>query len=224
MRRFGAPLEAIDTMELQQLTVNARNESGKGPARRTRVEGEIPGVIYGRGQAPASVSLNLRTLERMLQSRASAHVVLQLEAANAPELNGPVLLKDVQRHPVRETIMHVDFMRIDLAQRIQTIVMIDLVGQPKGVIEGGVLEHQLREIEIESLAMDAPERLTFNIAGLGIGDTLHVADLEVAEGITVLTDSDRVIASVHAPRVSSATATAEGEVEAEEGEAEAAAE
>ena len=203
-------------MELQTFKVNTRNESGKGPARQARMKGGVPGVVYGGSAEPVSVVFDRRNFELMLQKHVGGHAVVQLDVEDNSALSTPALIKSVQRHPVSDTIIHADFMRIDLTKRIHTTISVELKGQAKGVVDGGVLEHQLREVEIECLAVDVPELITVDIAGMKIGESIHVADLQVAEGINVLTDGTRTVASVHAPRVAKTSAAAEGEGEAAE--------
>ena len=207
-------------MELQTFTVKTREDAGKGAARQSRMKGSIPCVLYGGGEEPVALAANSRDFEVLLHAHAGSHAVLQLDVANQPALNTPVLVKDVQRHPVMDTLMHADFLRISLDERIHTSTVIELTGQCKGVVAGGVLEQQLRELEIECLALDVPEAIVVDVSGLDIGDSIHVAALEVSGKITVLTEPDRTVAAVHAPRVVKETAEGEEEAaaEGEEGE------
>jgi len=188
-------------MELKTFNVTIHTASGKGPARQQRMKGRVPGVLYGGGQEPLSLTLDARNFEFLLQAHTGAHAVLQLVVEDNPALSTPVLVKDVQRHPVKDAIMHADFMRISLDKRIHTSVPVEVKGQPKGVIDGGVLEHPLREVDIECLALDVPERIVVDVTAMQIGESIHVSDLEVAENITLLTDGARPVVSVHAPRV-----------------------
>ena len=127
------------------------------------------------------------------------------------------MLKAVQHHPIRGEVLHADFMRIRLDERIQTVVPLVLAGQAKGLVEGGILDHQLRELEIECLALEVPEQITVDVSDLGIGDVIHVADVHVPATVTLLTGTDRAVVAVLAPRVVEEAAVSE-EVEAAEGE------
>ncbi len=207
-------------MELQNLSVSKREGKGKGSSHQTRVKGLIPGVVYGGGQDPLHIVVNTKVFEKLLHGRFGEHAVVQLEVEGAPDLNSPALLKQVQRHPLKEHVLHADFLRIRLDERIETVVPIELTGQAAGVVEGGVLEHQLREVEVECLALEVPEHILVDVSRLNIGDSVHVSDLIVPEGIKVLTDPERPVASVTVPRAMVEAAPAEAAAEGAEGEGE----
>lgn len=206
-------------MELQNLSVNVRQTGGKGAARRTRARGGVPGVLYGGAGGSVPLLVERRAFEHLVHGRYGEHAVVQLEVAEEPALNTPALLKSVQHDPVSGIIMHADFMRIRLDERIQTVTSIQLVGQARGVVDGGVLDQQMRELEIECLALETPERILADVSDLGIGHSLTVAQLVVPEGVTVLSDPNRPVATVHPPRVLEVAAApvegAEGEAPAE---------
>lgn len=206
-------------MELQSLKVQARQSDGKGAARRLRREGQVPLVLYGGEKAPVSLTVEERVFERIVHGRGGEHAVVQLEVDGKSELNGPAILKAVQHHPLRGHILHADFMRIRLDVRIQTVVPVHLVGQPIGVQEGGVLDQILREVEVECLALDVPEAITIEVREMKMGDAIHVSDLVVPENVTLITEPDRTVASVAAPRaVKEATAEEAEAAEGAEGE------
>jgi large subunit ribosomal protein L25 len=207
-------------MELKTLKANAKNDNGKSAARRTRHSGEVPCILYGGGKAPQMLALDLREFEHVLQGRVGQHAIVQLEVESAPEMSSAALLREVQRHPTRDTILHADFQRIRLDERIHTTVPVVLVGQAKGVIEGGVLEHHLREVEVECLALEVPAQIEISVVEMALGHTLHVSHLTAPAGVTILTEADRVVAAVHVPRVIEVKAPEEAE--AAEGEAAAA--
>jgi large subunit ribosomal protein L25 len=200
-------------MELQELNVKKRTETGKNTARRTRRDGEVPGVLYGDGKEAVGLSVNSRKFVQLIHGKSGEHAVVQLNVDGEPGLNTPALLKSVQHHPVRGHVVHFDFQRIRLDVKIQTVVSIDLVGRPKGVIDGGVMDHQLREVEVECLATNVPDVLTFDVSGLDIGENAHVSEIVPPEGVTILTDGDRTIATVLASRLARTDAeeAAEGE-------------
>jgi large subunit ribosomal protein L25 len=195
-------------MELKTLVAETRTSTGKNAARRTRVLNKVPAVLYG-GESREAVSLTVDAKQlAMLLAEAGAHAVVQLDVADNPALSTPTMVKDVQRHPLREHVTHADFLRIRLDERILTAVPITFVGQTKGVVEGGLLEHFLREIEIECLALEVPEFIEIDTTNWDIGHSFHVADIVPPAGITIVTEGDRTVAAVHAPRVATA---AEGE-------------
>ena len=210
-------------MELQMLKVATRSESGKGGARQVRRSGSIPGVLYGLSVDPVQLKVNAREFNILLQGGRGAHAMLQLEFIDQPELNGPAMIKAIQYHPVRDNVTHTDFLRIDLSKKIDTAVPIRFEGNALGVIEGGVIDYQTREIEISCLPTEVPDAIVINIEALEIGDSIHVRDLVIPENVELLTSADRAVAAVHAPRVIVEEVVAEEEAlaegEAAEGEA-----
>ena len=205
-------------MELQDLSVMARTPQNKGAARRTRAQGLIPGIIYGGQDQPAAVMVNERVFMHLLQGRYGEHAVLKIAVEGKPELDTTVMLKGLQHHPVSGAVQHIDFLRIRLDEVIQTSVPVEATGQARGVVEGGVLDHVLREVQVECLALDVPEKFVVDISDLGIGDNVTVADIAVPENVKVLTDLESSVFAVHAPRVAEEAAAGEGEEQAAEPE------
>lgn len=205
-------------MDIQTIKVSTRGETGKGPARRNRAAGSIPGVIYGENKESVAVTLNAKEFSALVHGSQGEHAVVQIDVEDKPELSGPIMIKDVQHHPVRSHIVHADFLRIKLNEKIQTLIPINLTGHCVGIVEGGVPDQQLRELEIECLPLDVPESFDVDITDLHVGDLLHVSNLTAPEKLTILTDPERTIIAIHAPRVVSS-----GE-DGEEGEATEAAE
>jgi large subunit ribosomal protein L25 len=205
-------------MELQSFTVKTRSQSGKGPARQIRMKGAIPGILYGDGAEPLQLIIDSRNFDTLIQGQGGAHAVVQLDVEDDASKSTPALIKGIQRHPVQNNVVHADFFRISLDKRIQTSVSLVVVGNSKGVLDGGVLEQQLREVEIECLAINIPDSIEVDVTELDIGDGLHMGEIAVSEDYTVLTDADRSVVSVHAPRViEEPVEEGEGE-EGEEGE------
>ncbi len=205
-------------MELHVLSAKNRQTSGKGAAGRTRLTGSVPAVLYGGGQEPASIEINTREFEKFLLRRSGEQAVVQLDVTDKPELSSPALLKTIQHHPVRGSLLHADFIRIRLDERIITLVPLELVGRPIGVVnDGGILDHHLRELEVECLALDIPESFQVDVSHLAVGENLHVSDITVPPNVTIVTDGERTIAGVLAPRVAEEKSSAAGE-EGEEGE------
>ena len=205
-------------MDLQLLKVITRAESGKGGARQTRRGGNVPGVLYGLSADPVQLKVNARDFDHLLQGSQGAHALLQLEFEDQPDLNGPAMIKDVQYHPVRDTVMHTDFLRVDLSKKIHTVVSIRFEGNSLGVIEGGVIDYQTREVDVSCLPMEVPDAIVISIEALEIGDSIHVRDLVIPENVELLTSGDRALAAVHAPRVIVEEVVAEEEAELAEGE------
>lgn len=200
-------------MELQTLKATTRDEVGKGCVGRLRKTGQVPCILYGGGGEPANLKFGMREFIKLIKVHHSENLVLQVEVEDKAELSCPVMVKTIDHHPLKGAIMHADMIRISLDERLVVPVTVRLVGQSPGVIEGGVLDQQLRDIEIECLALEIPEAIEADISGLDIDMGLHVSDLTAPEGVTIVTDAKRSVVAVHAPRV----VVEETEVEDEEG-------
>jgi len=166
-------------------------------------------VLYGGDKEPLSLTLDKREFEKVLHGRGGEHAVVQITVSGSPETNCPALIKSVQHHPVRGEIVHADFLRIRLDERITTLVPIVLRGQAKGVVDGGVLDHQLRELEVECLALEVPEEIVVDVTDLALGDSIHVSAIQAPPNVKIVTEPDRTVAAVHAPRVLREAAAAE---------------
>jgi len=178
-----------------------RVEVGKGIARRLRQAGSIPAVYYGRGEAPVPLSLLGKELESILHGAAGSNVIVDLKVEGDAAADRKAILREIQRHPVKGNILHVDLQHISLSERIIVEVPVVLIGIPTGVKDGGgILEHLLREIEVECLPTDIPEKLTVDVSHLNIGESVHVSDL-VADKATIRTEAERAVASVVPPTV-----------------------
>ena len=207
-------------MAENELVVEVREATGKGAARRLRQAGRIPGVCYGRNTAPVSVSLDPKGLEHVLRTSASGFNTL-FEVKGGGDFDGkPVLVRELQRDPVSGHLVHADLYMVDLQQRVHVSVPVHLEGSPEGVKMGGILDHTLREIEFECLPQSIPEEVRVDVSALEIGDSLHVRDLVLPEGATLLSDPELAVVLVATPAVEEEATPAEGEVpEGEEGAA-----
>jgi large subunit ribosomal protein L25 len=196
-----------------RLEVRERERRGSADARRLRKEGLIPGVLYGKGKPSYAISVPERELRRALTGPGGLHAILDVVLDGQSSTHASIL-KDYQQDPIRGHISHVDFHEVRLDQPIQASVTVQLVGEPAGVKEGGVLSQVQREINVEALPMEIPEHLELDVSGMAIGDTLRLADLPASEGVTYLDDRDEtVLATVTLP-----TREVEPEEVAEEGE------
>jgi large subunit ribosomal protein L25 len=176
-----------------------RDSAGKGAARRLRRTGYIPAVIYGGGGASVPIALDPRQISQIVHSERAHTAVLTLETPGADAAR--VMVKDWQTDPVRGSLLHVDFVRVTRDTRVKVRVPIHITGEPQGVkVQGGIFEFVLREVEVECLPDDIPERITVDVTDLTIGRNLRVAHLPVGANIEVLTDRDRVVAHVVALR------------------------
>jgi len=199
--------------ERVRLQVKERERRGSADARRLRREGFIPGVLYGSGKQPHAISIPERELRRVLTGQGGLHAILDvvLEGQNTTHAS---ILKDYQQDPIRGHISHVDLQEVRLDQPIQATVNVQLVGEPAGAKEGGVLSQVQREIRVEALPMEVPEHIDLDVSGMAIGDSLRLADLAPMDGVTYLDDPEEtVLASVGLP-----TRVEEPEEEVAEGE------
>jgi large subunit ribosomal protein L25 len=180
------------------LHASPREAAGSREARRLRRTGGIPGVVYGGGEDPLSFSVQERTLRHAL---ADAGAVMDLTIKGAGST--PVVVKELVRHPVTNATMHIDLLRVRLDVRIQATVFLELTGidDAPGTKEGGVLEQQLRELNIEALPNDIPDSLTHDVSEMVIGDTLTVEALTVDSSLTLLDEPDTVVATLSPPRL-----------------------
>ena len=207
------------------IQVEVRGDAGKGVARKLRAAGRIPGVVYGRAQAPVPISLDPKALRRLLvKSDAGLNTLLELDVAGGGALHGkPVLVRDLQRDPVKGEYLHADLFAVDLAQKIQVSVPIHVAGKARGVEFGGILDHSLRELEITCLPTAIPREISVDVSALDVGDSLHVRDLVLPEGVELRSDGELSVVSVVLPAVEAAPTPAEA-APAAEGEAAPAAE
>jgi large subunit ribosomal protein L25 len=180
------------------LTLTPREPSGSRGARRLRREGNVPGVLYGGGQDPISFQVSARTLRQAL-----AHAGAVLDVTVEGGSSSPAVLKELVRHPVSGNTLHVDLLRVRLDQAIQSTVVLELTGteEAPGVIDGGVLEHVTRELNIEALPNDIPDAITHDVSAMQIGDTATLEAVRPPAGVTLLDDSETVIATLTPPRL-----------------------
>jgi large subunit ribosomal protein L25 len=182
------------------ISVELRESRGKGPARRMRAAGRVPGVVYGQGKDAVAISLDPAQLERSIKdSHAGINTLFDLEGEKSVA-GRTVIVKELQREPVFGTIEHADFLELDLTARISVSVPVHVEGTPQGVVMGGILEHTLREIEFSCLPDAIPDEVIANVEPLELGQSLHVSDLILPEGVELLTDSTLSVASVALPR------------------------
>jgi len=180
------------------LKAESRHGRGKGPARRLRHAGAIPGNVYGREVEPIAVALDAREFAALVSAISVENTILDLSVDDqAPRR---VLIREIQRHPVRSEYLHVDFFEIRAGEKLKVNVPLNLVGTPIGVRNGGVLQQIRHELEVECLPSEIPESFEVDISGLTIGDSLHIGDMDLG-GVDVLEDPERTICLVAAPRV-----------------------
>lgn len=190
--------------ETATLKASLREETGKGAARRMRREGRIPAVVYGRGEETRSLTLNAHEFQMLVRRYSLDTTLLELEIEGSGQKKAEkvrTLVVEVQAHPYRPEVMHVDFQQIHKGERVTVEVPIDLIGTATGVREGGVMQHVMHVVELECDVDQIPESFSVDVSGLAIGDSVHITDLEVPEGVELLVDADRTICTVAAPTI-----------------------
>ncbi len=205
-------------MSEANLSTEVRRETGKRPAGRFRREGRVPAVVYGLGAEPQSVTVVARELAQILSGAAGANTLITLKVDGGEQL---ALAREIQRHPVKNSVLHVDFVRVRADQAVSAEVPLQLTGDAEGVTLGGMLEQSLFTVSVEALPNAIPNAITHDISGLGINDQLRVGDLVLPEGVVVSLDPEELVAQVTMPRgmeEQEAAEAAEG-AEAVEGEA-----
>lgn len=202
-------------MDLIELNTDTRKEKGNGPARVLRRDGRIPAVLYGPKSEPIMLSVSVREIENILKKESSARVLLGLTVDGAKGKPKPVMIKELQRHPVTRSFLHVDFYEVDMARKIKVNVPIVTEGKCKGVELGGMLQIIRRELEVFCLPHEIPESVIIDITDLDVGESVHVQDIPLGENVEIPADVNFTILTVTSPKAEDE----EGE-EAEEGEEE----
>jgi large subunit ribosomal protein L25 len=182
-------------MNQVQLTAVPREDTGKSPARRLRREGLVPAVVYGLDAGTEQVSVPARALQHILQG--GANTLIELMVNGHSQLT---LAREVQRHPVRGTLLHVDFVRVRADQAIDAEVPLHLTGEPVGVRDGGRLEQILFHVSVNAAATAIPGGIEVDVAGMQLEDRLHVSDLPSIRGVTYTLDPETLLAHVTVPR------------------------
>src|SRR6476619_3891012 len=195
-----------------RLEVQEREQRGTSESRRLRRAGMIPGVLYGSGKKPHAICVPERDLRRVLTGDHGLHAILDVVLEGQKSTHASIL-KDYQVDPIRGKIEHFDLQEVRLDQPIQSAVVIELIGESVGTKAGGVLSQVNREVRVEALPMEMPDRLELDISAMEIGDTLRLSDLPAREGVTFLDDPETVLATVTVP-----TKVEEPEEVTEEGE------
>ncbi len=193
------------------VAATSRTETGKNCNRRLRAQGLIPGVLYGAGKPPVSLSVSPKEIVSILRSGAGENTLFDLELAGSRR---KVILKEFQVEPLKDRLLHADFFEVALDKPIQVHVHVELNGVPVGVkTQGGLLDFVTRELEVECLPLDIPEKIVVDVSALELGRHLRVSDLVPGDKVKVLTGAEVVVAHVVAPKAE-VSATAEAEAEA----------
>jgi len=197
-------------MEKILLKADKRTETGKGSARSLRRQDILPAVMYGVGDA-VPIKLNRKEIQKLIYSRGGEHalITLELNEGGSKKSEHPVLIKDYQREPVSEELLHVDFIEVSLKEKIKVTIPIVIIKEPAGVKMGGIMQHRVREIEVECLPTQIPDKVEIDAGFIEIGHSLHVSDIPPMEGVKIISDPSEVILSVTAPKEEAAPAAPE---------------
>jgi large subunit ribosomal protein L25 len=181
-----------------------RKDAGKGTARKLRAAGEIPAIIYGHKREPQSLKLNAHQFNRMLEKISYTTTVIELMIDGAMSRT---IIRELQRHPVKRDILHVDFQELVAGEKITVRVPLKFVGTPEGVrVGGGILDEVMRELHISVDPSDIPNHIDVDVNTLGVGKSLHVRDLSIPAGVTVLDDEGQTVCLVMIPKEEAAPA------------------
>lgn len=181
-------------MERIKIKVNQREGKGKEIVKKMRKQGDLPAVIYGHG-VNAVLNVPTPSLKLLKSIHFSESAILDMEiVGDSKNKSIPVLIKDVQFHPITDEVIHIDFLKVSLKEKIKVHIPIILIGEAKGIKEdGGIQEQILREIEVEGLPLDMPENIELDISELTIGKSIHVEELKVAGNLKIMTDPKTTI-------------------------------
>lgn len=196
-------------MATAQLSATARPASGKGVARTLRREGRVPAIIYGHAREPMALSVSAREFGRLLERVAAENTVIELDIDGAMSRT---LIREIQRHPVKRDVLHVDFQELVAGERVVVQIPIVLQGIPAGVrASGGILSQIMQDLECRVDPLNMPGRIEVDVTEVAIGHSVHVSELVIPEGVEVLEDPDATVAVVAAPKAE-VEAPAAGEV------------
>ena len=185
-----------------ELNAEPRTDTGKGASRRLRHAGKVPAIMYGGGKDPESLTLSHNEVLRNLANEAFYSHILTIKSGGSET---SAILRDLQRHPSRPVILHMDLQRINAAEKLKTQSPVHILGEDNcaAVKAGGLVSHDLTEVAIECLPKDLPEYLEIDISDMDVGDVKHLSDMKVPEGVTLsdlVRENDLAVVSIHAKR------------------------
>ncbi len=202
-------------MERIDLNVQIREETGKKSNKLLRKEGYAPGVVY-RGKETVHLKIFTKDLFSALHTKAGENVLINLNVSKGQKGKGKqrvVIIKEVQHHPIKDEILHVDFQEISLTEKLTVDVPVVVKGEAEGVTkEEGILEHIMWEVKVECLPTDIPEKIEVDVTSMKIGDHIAVKDLQTPTGVKVLEDPEQIVVSVVPPRAEEVEVAPEEEI------------
>jgi len=214
-------------MEAKNLTIEPRTDFGKIASYRLRMAGFIPGVIYSHGKTEA-VQINKKDFFKLFKGKITESVIFDLHSLSKKDYEEKMAyVKDYQKNPVTNEILHIDLFKVTATEKIHTNVPVEFAGTAIGAKMGGILEVELREVLVECLPRDLPEKIQVDVSKLNTGDSIHVRDLDLGEKVRIMTNPEAVIVTVIIPKIAvieekveEAAVVAEGEEAKEEAQAE----
>lgn len=185
-------------MATAQLSATPRTGTGKGSARSLREQGQVPAIIYGHGRDPQPLAINTRELEKLLDRISAESTVIELSLDGT---SARTLIREIQRHPFKRQILHVDFQELVAGEKVTVNIPIVLTGIPDGVRnDGGILDQTMRDLAVEVDPSNIPNHLEIDVTNLRIGDSVHVRDIALPEGVAIAGDGSDSVCVVSAPR------------------------
>jgi large subunit ribosomal protein L25 len=195
-------------MATASLSAKARSDRGKGVARKLRAAGEVPGVIYGHGREPQSLTVNAREFGRLAERVRITSTVIELALEGK---TARTLIRELQRDPIKRSVIHIDFQELVAGEKVTVSVPLRFVGTPEGVkTGGGILEETMHSVEVSCDPANIPDHIDVDVSALTIGHSLHIGDLKLPEGVEVTDDVEQTIAVVSAPKAEEVVAPVEG--------------
>jgi len=208
-------------LNLIEIKTKIRTKTGNGPARRLRMSGQIPAVLYGPKTETVLLSVNKSDLELLFKKGGIGQVVLNLVIQkNGETTTRPAMIKELQTHPVSRNFIHIDFYEIKMDQKITAKIPVVTTGIAKGIELGGILQIIRRELEVECLPLEVPESIEIDISDLDIGDSIHVGKIRLESELEFLEDDNYTVVTVLTPKLEEEEPEEEEEVEGEEAEKE----
>jgi large subunit ribosomal protein L25 len=203
----------VETVEIQ---IEPRETGTKGKAKRLRRDGKLPGVFYGPKAQTVPLEVDRKDFMSRVADLEGSHLI-RIKSGSPLLADKVALVKEMQFHPVTGEVLHADFYEVDLSAKIRVKVPLHFVGKAVGVVRGGILQPIVREVEVECLPMDIPEFFNVEVSELDIGDSLHVTELVMPEGVVAASESDLTLVTVVPPSIEEAPTPVEAPVVAVEG-------
>jgi large subunit ribosomal protein L25 len=186
-----------------KLTAQKRTQVGRNAIKKIKASGMVPGVIYGSAQEAVNLQINGRELLNLLSHASGENILVELEIVDGGEKrNALAMIQEIQHHPLEREIVHVDFHAVSAHETVSAEVPIETVGEAIGVkVNGGLLEHILRYLEVECLPADLPHVIEVDVTNLDVGQSIHVRELNLPSGVEATTDGEQTVVAVVEPRV-----------------------